>query len=172
MMAAIRALLAAGYEGLPIGLAACTPSLARDLQRLTPVSPAPAVTTVDSLVKLTLHNAIVVHCEREPPCPPRLLLASPDLSAGSIPSSETVAFVFATLSDLQALADRHDVIWYDYIHEIEVLSDSAEVLLGRTLVTGVNAPGMVDLGSSWCRWVFRRVESRWIVVRRAACLTT
>ena len=171
MTASIRSLMPAAVVTLGFGIAACAPSLADDLRRLTPVSPSPALSTTDSLVKLTLERTIVDRCKHGRGCPPFPLLASSGLSAASIPSSETVVFVLVTREELQVLADRHDVVWYYYIYKVEILADSAQVLLGHTLLTGVHAPGGVDLGSSMCNWAFRRVESQWVIVGRALCLT-
>ena len=150
---------------------ACTQTLTQALARLPSVQPTSPITVGDTVIAAVLHEALTTQYGHGR----RVIIANTQewLSPASLPSVDTLAFLFLNPDQIQQLADEYGDLSYLRILRWTVTDSVANVSIG---VFGAFSRARTDRpivdGPSSCEWRVARRRGQWRVQGTTMCVVS
>ena len=150
---------------------ACTQTLTQALARLPSVQPTSPITVGDTVIAAVLHEALTTQYGHGR----RVIIANTQewLSPASLPSVDTLAFLFLNPDQIQQLADEYGDLSYLRILRWTVTDSVANVSIGVFgAFSRARTDGPIVDGPSSCEWRVARRGGQWRVQGTTMCVVS
>jgi hypothetical protein len=150
-------------------IAACATGIDEAILTLPVTAPEQPQTQEDTLKSLALRRAIegqrTLIDVATLPSTHRIIIAELDgqVTARSLPASDSVSFVLLSDAEIRELADRHGHFVFVVVGAVRFAGDSAIVGIGTRWAPSRRNPGVVYLGGGVCPMQFRRLLGAWAI---------
>ena len=150
---------------------ACTQTLTQALARLPSVQPTSPITVGDTVIAAVLQQSLTTQYGHGR----RVIIANTreGLSPASLPSVDTLAFLFLNLDQIQRLADEYGDLSYLRILRWTVTDSVANVSIGVFgAFSRARTDGPIVDGPSSCEWRVARRRGQWRVQGTTMCVVS